>query len=203
MDKKIHKVSKVDYDKCLKTVLNAFTNDETVKKMIEKMKTSDHLMRNMYSMPLKLGFSVGDVYTTSEEYDSIMIVFSQEKASPGFRDLLSSGAIFNMAAMLPYFFIKEMRKLFFEMEKDKKHLDIGPYIYLGVLGVDPSAQKKGLGGMLMDYLCSTADKEGKAIYLETQSPENVRWYEKYGFEVLKNIKAEGYMTLWEMARKQK
>jgi predicted GNAT family N-acyltransferase len=48
-----------------------------------------------------------------------------------------------------------------------------------------------------------ADREGKPVYLETQRPENVRIYERFGFHVVSD-EAIPQIDLrnWGMARRQ-
>ena len=35
---------------------------------------------------------------------------------------------------------------------------------------------------MMNVFCDRADRDGVLAYLETDKPENVRFYEKFGFE---------------------
>jgi len=59
----------------------------------------------------------------------------------------------------------------------------GHHYYLFALGVLPSSQGKGIGGQLVRGMLERADREGLPTYLETQSPQNVGFYQKLGFRV--------------------
>jgi ribosomal protein S18 acetylase RimI-like enzyme len=55
--------------------------------------------------------------------------------------------------------------------------------YLMLLVVDPSAQRSGIGSRLQQEMLSAADADGLDCYLETQKPENVPYYRRFGYEV--------------------
>ena len=59
-----------------------------------------------------------------------------------------------------------------------------PHIHLGPVGVLPEFQGRGIGRGLMQRFCAAVDSEGKPAFLETDSPENVRFYEKSGFRLV-------------------
>lgn len=56
--------------------------------------------------------------------------------------------------------------------------------HLGPIGVLPSRQGTGVGTMLMDRFCTEVDACAAKAYLETDLDRNVRFYEKFGFELI-------------------
>lgn len=73
--------------------------------------------------------------------------------------------------------------------------------YLLLLVVDPSMQRSGIGGRLQEGGTASADKEGLDCYLETQKPENLGYYRRFGYEVEQELRpvSEG-PPLWTMRR---
>ncbi|MEW9585240.1 GNAT family N-acetyltransferase [Paraburkholderia sp. DGU8] len=55
--------------------------------------------------------------------------------------------------------------------------------YLGVLGVEPSAQRSGLGSALLKTGLRMCDEQGLGAYLETAESANVPFYSAHGFDV--------------------
>jgi GNAT superfamily N-acetyltransferase len=55
--------------------------------------------------------------------------------------------------------------------------------YLPMIGVDPKAQGKGLGGDLLRHSLARCDADRAPAYLETANPRNIPLYERFGFEV--------------------
>lgn len=66
-----------------------------------------------------------------------------------------------------------------------------PHLHLGPIGVDPDAQGQHLGQRLMERYCETLDRTGIAGYLETDRPENVRFYRHFGFDTTREIRVSG------------
>ena len=77
-----------------------------------------------------------------------------------------------------------------------------PHYYLFMIGVDPSEQGKGHGGVLLRRLNELADSERVECYLETDRQENVALYERFGYRVTSedNLKRLDNLLLWTMTR---
>lgn len=63
------------------------------------------------------------------------------------------------------------------------HRPADPHYYLGVIGVHPSAQGRGAGKALLDGICrmSCSDPLSSGVYLETASPDSLKFYYRCGF----------------------
>ena len=59
-----------------------------------------------------------------------------------------------------------------------------PHYYLGVLGVNPAFQGKGIGAALIErfFAASDADMVSSGVYIDTANPSNVNYYKKFGFK---------------------
>ena len=64
-----------------------------------------------------------------------------------------------------------------------RHEPKSQHWHLGPIGVLPSHQGLGIGSMLMERFCKEVDACKAAAYLETDEDKNVRFYEKFGFNV--------------------
>ena len=76
-----------------------------------------------------------------------------------------------------------------------------PHIHLGPIGVAPELQGQGVGTVLMNRYIGYLRQEQLPGYLETDKPENVRFYEKFGFTVQREEELIGVPT-WYMWRKK-
>jgi ribosomal protein S18 acetylase RimI-like enzyme len=77
-----------------------------------------------------------------------------------------------------------------------------PVWYLGVLGVEPGLQGRGIGSQLMRPILERADLERRAVTLETAQPKNLPLYRRVGFEVLRELprpSGDG-PVVWTMVR---
>jgi GNAT superfamily N-acetyltransferase len=63
-----------------------------------------------------------------------------------------------------------------------------PHFYLGVLGVEPRWQGKGIGAALMRPVLERCDRDGVPAYLEASTPRNRALYLRNGFEVVEEVR---------------
>jgi ribosomal protein S18 acetylase RimI-like enzyme len=78
-----------------------------------------------------------------------------------------------------------------------------PHWYLFVLGVHPSQQGRGLGGTLVKAHLERAAADGVPAYLETDREDNVRFYGRFGYEVVKQLTLAplGNLQMWLMLKR--
>ena len=76
-----------------------------------------------------------------------------------------------------------------------------PHWYLMVLGVDPSAQRLGVGSQLVQWAIDQTESAGCACYLETAQPANLPFYTAHGFANLgERIEPESGLRFWPLLR---
>jgi ribosomal protein S18 acetylase RimI-like enzyme len=66
-----------------------------------------------------------------------------------------------------------------------RHDPLEQHWHLGPIGVLPSHQGSGVGSMLMERFCREVDACLAKAYLETEGVKNVRFYEKFGFKIVR------------------
>ncbi|MBA1146572.1 GNAT family N-acetyltransferase [Ectothiorhodospiraceae bacterium WFHF3C12] len=68
------------------------------------------------------------------------------------------------------------------------------HLHLGPIGVFPEAQGRGIGRQLMERYCNQLDATSAVGYLETDRPENVDFYAKFGFDTTETIPIHGVIN---------
>ena len=74
------------------------------------------------------------------------------------------------------------------------------HYYLMVIGVEPEFQQQGIGSRLMQAGIKKADDENLERFLETVTPEDVRFYKRFKFEVSVNKSFAANEQFWLMKR---
>jgi ribosomal protein S18 acetylase RimI-like enzyme len=102
-----------------------------------------------------------------------------------------------MTEQTPQSRMGEMDALFARMEEF--HLT-EPHWYLPLIAADPARQGQGLGSALMEAAIARIDADGLPAYLESSTPRNVPFYQRFGFESIGEIKTETSPVLTPMVR---
>ena len=74
-----------------------------------------------------------------------------------------------------------------------------PHAHFGPFGVEPELQGNGIGSLVVREYTRRLDDAGEDSYLETEKPENVALYSRFGFEVVEENELLG-VSNWFMWR---
>lgn len=73
------------------------------------------------------------------------------------------------------------------------------HYHFGPVGVLPEYHHRGIGTKMVEYCCRIVDRERESGYLETESLENVKFYDKFGFQIINELAILGVPN-WFMRR---
>ncbi len=195
----LYKLQKEDILKATALASAVFQNDSFWRTLFEGR---TERLAGAYEAPIRYCFTYGEVYAPSEAIEGLAAWVSSDFADMPLWRLLWSGSLVaglkigmkNMWRMLP---------VFGAMDADRiKNMKGKSYFHLHLLCVKPELQGRGLGGKLLRALIEKSEQAGVYVYLETQTEENVKMYEKFGFEViLKHVMPKLNLPVWDMMRK--
>jgi GNAT superfamily N-acetyltransferase len=80
------------------------------------------------------------------------------------------------------------------------HHPTEPCWYLAAIGVRPSAQGRGLGGVLLSARTAELDAVAAPAFLEATTPRSRALYERHGFEVVEELVVPDGPSMWAMWR---
>jgi GNAT superfamily N-acetyltransferase len=72
---------------------------------------------------------------------------------------------------------------------------------LEVLGVQPSAQRRGVGSRLVEYGLEQARRDGVGAFLLTSSREVIPFYARFGFALVNELAVPGGPPIWSLWRR--
>jgi GNAT superfamily N-acetyltransferase len=98
--------------------------------------------------------------------------------------------------------IKSIRKaqaIFRPLKLDREAYYSGKnFIYLQIIGMATAFQGLGFGGKLLRALIESSEQAGISRYLETETKDNVRLNDPYGYSVFKEVVlATVNLPMWE------
>ena len=100
---------------------------------------------------------------------------------------------------------KKMKPISRQLKEDRKENMKGKlFIYFLIIGVASKFQGQGFGGKLIRALIEKSERIGIALYLETETEDNVKMYERAGFKSVNQITLPVIdLPMWEMVREPK
>lgn len=101
--------------------------------------------------------------------------------SPPDRDILRGDRIAELLALVADELGDEAVPRLTQLAQASEFRPAVPHFYLGILGVSPSVQGHGLGGVLLEPVLTACDRAGFPAHLESSNPRNLSFYERLGF----------------------
>lgn len=195
----LYQLSSKDFSKACIVLGEAFREDPIWAAIL---KDEPEKFSIVFEVPLKHSLKYGKVYCSSTNLEGIAAWLPSDNVNMNFFQLIRSGALFS-ALKLGNIIGKKIRDVFRMIIEDRDSNMKGPYIYLYAIGVSPEHQGKGIGSSLINKMIDSLPPE-LPIYLETESEQNVKLYEKLGFRVLKKITVPTLeLPMWEMLHDRK
>lgn len=180
---KIISAEKNDIDRLAQVLSEAMYQDPMYYYIFSDKESSLLYFNIFWKAVLAYTVKFGIVLTT-EDFKGAACLLPPHKTDFTLADLLKTG--FKIPLTIFRFPFHQMKKTFdilFSLGRFQNQTIPEPHWYLMAIGVRPEYQGKGIGGCLLRELTGIAGKDGKPIYLETETKKNVQLYKKYGFEV--------------------
>ena len=198
----LYRVQKRDIIQASKVLADAFQYDPLWNKVYEGEPYTGKRFRAFFEVSVRYCMKYGEVYAPSENLEGVMGLVSGKYADMDMWHLILSGAM-GAAIRMGLNARKKMEPIEKTLiENRHEHMAGCDYLYVQVLGVSTELQGKGFGRILLDAAIEKSEREGLQIYLETETEENAKMYEHFGFMLLKKITLPIInIPMWEMVRK--
>ena len=183
-----------DYSRAIEMLGAAFKTDPI---WTEILKEEPEKFPLAFGVPMKYCLKYGQIYAPTSDLNGLAAWVGSPYIQANFWRMLRSGSM-PIAMQLGADIGKKISQIFDIIEKDRKNLMQTPFLYLYVLGVHPTHQGQGLGKNLVKTMLDHLPPK-IPVYLETESERNVSFYERLGFEVVKEISVPILdLPMWEM-----
>lgn len=163
----------------------AFQDDPLMVYLVPRAARRASILPAFFRVVLRYCLRYGAVYTT-ETLAGVACCLPPQQTQPSTMRLLR--VVLGGALWLPGPF-ELLRCLDAAGYTDQAHTSVSPapHWYLWVLGVEPENQGQGVGGHLLTRVIRQASAQRVPCYLETENPRNVPFYQKYGFQLVREI----------------
>jgi ribosomal protein S18 acetylase RimI-like enzyme len=185
------------------TLARAFHDDPLMIYAIPDPGERRRLLPDVYARMIRFGFLAGEVYVTAGNLEGVAVWLPP--GAKWAREKIEASGMHQLASVIGDDAYQRYHEVVGREWRARERDMTGPCWYLFLLGVEPSRQRHGLGGMLMHPVLERADAERVACYLETENQRNVAFYLKQGFEVIVNGEEAGNtgIRFWTFRRTPK
>lgn len=165
----------------IKLLSAAFQANQSVNYLIPQFSDKQKRIKALMDYSFEICSLFGKVYISDDDRGCALINFPDRKKTT-FRSLLAEIKLVFQAIGFG-----NITKAIQREKAISKHYPNQDIYYLWFIGVLPDLQGQGIGEKLMRQILAEADQMKRAVYLETSTPKNIPWYEKFGFEVYNEL----------------
>ncbi len=185
------------------TLARAFHDDPLMLYAIPDPAERARLLPEVYARMVRFGTLAGEVYVTAGALDGVALWLPPN--AKWTRENIEASGMHQMATLIGDDAYQRYREVVGREWQARERDMTGTCWYLFLLGVEPSSQRRGLGGAMMRPVLERAGVEQVACYLETENQRNVAFYLKQGFEMIVNGEEAGAsgVRFWTFRRTPK
>ena len=195
----LYTITERDHGKANTVLERAFEKDPVWSHILEEFPDK---YPYIFGVPLKYASFYGKTYSPSSNIEGVAIWVGSPFIDMNiFRLIRSKSLGIGMKVGLKPGL--KIMKAFEIAEKDRRSIMKGQsYVYLLTLGIHPDFQRQRHGFNLVKSMLDALPRD-IPVYLETGTEGNVKFYEKLGFEVIKEITEPIFnSSFWELLYKK-
>ncbi|MBO9635262.1 MAG: GNAT family N-acetyltransferase [Chitinophagaceae bacterium] len=171
------KAEKTDKQTVTDILTTSFSDNRSVNFVIPQDKHKTERIRKLMAYSFDICFRFGDVYL-SDCGKACALVLYPDKKQTTFQSIW-----WDLRLAFTVFGLNRTIKVVAREQLIKKHHPAGDMFYLWFIGVQQGFQRAGIGKQLLQELLQQSQKMQRPVYLETSTPGNVPWYQRFGFEL--------------------
>jgi ribosomal protein S18 acetylase RimI-like enzyme len=182
------------------TLVDAFAGDPMTSHFFPRDCRRQPGLRRIFRIGLRNGQWYGRV-DSLHEGRAVAIWLRSDQAGMNLIRLLRTGVI-AAAFALGWSSTRRIFRFLRSIEEVRLRSLPQPHWYLFNLAVSPERQSQGLGALLLRHGIARAEERGMPCFLETTNIRNVGFYEKHGFQLVREGRPSGGGPLvWSLIRR--
>ena len=170
----------------------AFNANPSVNYIIRQDQQREERIRKLMAYSFEQCWSFGGVYLSDDRQGCALTLLPDTKKTTLSTILLDIQLAFSVIG------IGRLKKILDREAKVHQGHPKEPFFYLWFLGVAPEFQNRGTGSALLQELIDESQRMKRPVYLETSLVSNISFYQKFGFEVYRELAFD--QTLYCMKR---
>lgn len=190
-----------DVPQLSRALANAFFDDPVATWSCPPAKLRPHVLERFHGARLTQLLRRGEVWTTDELLSASLWAAPGEWKTTARDDWELASALYQRKSLAhPSVLLRSPMVGIGLTNVERKHPDGIPHWYLAVVGTDPEAQGRGLGGAVLAPVLEQCDRDGVAAYLESSKESNIDYYARHGFRITEEHRLPRGPSVWAMWR---
>ncbi len=170
-----------DKNRIIEILSNAFDDNKSVNYIIPQDAKRKERIRKLIAYSFDACYLWGDVFLSADKKACALTIFPDKK-----RTSLQS-ILLDIKFALSVIGLRNVKKAMNREASISKIHPEGLLYYLWFIGVDPTAQNKGIGSQLLKEVLHEGKSKKRIICLETSTLKNIPWYEKFGLKIYEEL----------------
>jgi GNAT superfamily N-acetyltransferase len=189
-----------DVDDAAKVISNAFVNDPLCAFMLPNKRSRLKTLNKFFRAYGQINITNQHGYGVGEPLKGVAFWLEPRQGDVSV-SIRSLGVFIPLLfSLYPLGYIRA-RNVLRQIDTLHKKFAAEPHYYLDNIGVLPSEQRKGYSSALIRPFLEKADDEHVMVYTDTVTPENVSFYEHFGFQcVQESRQEEAGITVYALLR---
>lgn len=175
------KAKTTDKSRVINILTESFNDNQSVIYIIKQDSNRHHRIQALMNYSYKLCSKFGNVYVNESNNGCALVMFADKKKTT------IKSILWDIQFVIKSIGIGNIKKALQREATIKKGHPSTPFTYLWFIGTDTSEQGKGIGTALMKQIISDSEKQHRPIYLETSTIKNIPWYQKFGFQIYREL----------------
>jgi ribosomal protein S18 acetylase RimI-like enzyme len=172
-----------NFDLAADRLTEAFDEDSCIKHLLGS-ETYDYIKaKKLHKNALSIGLLYGSILTTSDLIEGISIWLPPTRVDVTVWMFIRAGGL-SLIKTVRKDILKTINEYSNYALKIHHRNIVTPHWYLFSMGVGKEYQGKGFAGKMLNPVFKYFDQAGHPCYLETHNPQNIMFYEHYGFTLV-------------------
>jgi len=170
-----------DKELILDILCKSFDKNNSVNYVVRQDKKRKKRIRVLMDYSFEICYMFGQIYL-SENKDACALTLFPDRKKTSLKTILLDAKMAISGVGL-----NKVTKVLKRDSKIKASYPDHLIFYLWFIGVNPESQHQGIGSALLKDIIAESNVAKRPIYLETSMPENLKFYNKFGFNIYKEL----------------
>lgn len=175
------KAENLDKSLVIDILASSFDTNKSVNYVVKQDRNRKERIRRLMEYSFDVCMEFGEVYLSDDKKGCALVLLPEKKRTTIRSILWDAKLAFSSIG------IDRIARVLEREKQIKSHHPKSPLLYLWFMGVNPEDQHKGIGTNLLNEVIRESVASERPIYLETSTMTNIPWYQKFGFEILKEL----------------